>query len=166
MMEKSYTKSINFFSVFTAGLKDHSSLGSIYQTSERLGDSVTIHFTQNLTAQQETDCDTYVNTFVDSPSVQEQMAIYLEQDVDAFVKKMIFEFAAENIALGITQAGKTKAVADELRDLNYYMRAYSLYEVVVEIDRLIAAGIDPTLSPFMTDARMTEFQNKILEFLA
>jgi len=166
MAERNFTKTINFLGVFSDQLKEDVSVGPIYDKCRLLGNQLTIILTQEPSAQQDTDLTSFINGFVDAPTLEEQMALYLEKDVDKFVKEMIYEFAAENIAMGITQAGKTKAVADELRDLNYYMRSYSLYEVMAEIDRLIAAGIDPTLAPFMTDARMTDFKNKIAGFLA
>lgn len=123
-----------------------------------------LYFTEQPTEQEQVDITNLVINFVDF-TVAEQMEIYLKNDVSAFCNEIIFDFTAQNIAMGITQAGKTKVVADALRDLNYYIRCYSLYEAMAEIDRMIAAGIDPNLSPFVTETRMNDFKNVILGFL-
>jgi hypothetical protein len=70
-------------------------------------------------------------------------------------------FASENIGMGITQAGKTKLVADLLRNVDYYLSSGSLYEAMFEIDRLV---YDSTFSPFITAARLLAFKNKIRRY--
>jgi hypothetical protein len=78
---------------------------------------------------------------------------------------LIEVFATENILMGITQAGKTKAVSDYLSDVTRYAQTGSLYEVINEIDRLIALGIPLDLAPFVTVARMADFKQKVLNYL-
>jgi len=82
-----------------------------------------------------------------------------------FGNDLVIEFASENIMMGITQAGKTKDVADYTADVMRYIQSGSLYEVIHEVDRLINEGIPQELSPFVTDQRMISFKNKILEYL-
>lgn len=71
-------------------------------------------------------------------------------------------FASENIGQGITQAGKTKMVADLLRNVDYYLTSGSLYEALSEIDRLT---YDSSYSPFITSERLRVFKNKIRRYV-
>jgi hypothetical protein len=86
-------------------------------------------------------------------------------DAMNFGNNLILEFAAENVLLGITQAGKTKAVADYLADVTRYAQTGSLYEVLNEIHRLESLGLPQNLEPFVTQARINLFKQKILDYL-
>lgn len=92
-------------------------------------------------------------------------AAVVKKAVD-FGQDLMIKFAGENVALGITQAGKTKDVADYLADVTRYLQTGSLYEVMNEIDSLILAGIPIELSPFVTQSRMEEFKSKVSNYLA
>jgi len=83
-----------------------------------------------------------------------------------FFNEIMTEFAGENISLGITQAGKTKDVADYLADVLRYGQTGSLYEVMSECDRLISEGIPAGLSPFVTETRLTTFKGLIQDYLS
>ena len=76
---------------------------------------------------------------------------------------LIRQFAAENIAMGITQAGKTKLIADILKDVFYYAQTGSLYECIAAIDAIV---ILPEYAPFITEERKTDLKNKVLDVLA
>jgi hypothetical protein len=82
-----------------------------------------------------------------------------------FGTDLMEEFAAENVMSGITQAGKTKQVADYLADVIRYVQTGSLYEVINEVDRLIAAGIPPELDPFVTQDILNNFKSRVLVYL-
>lgn len=88
------------------------------------------------------------------------------KDAIDFGNELLVTFAAENVALGITQAGKTKEVADYLADVTRYIQTGSLYEVMNEIDRLIAEGLPLKLDPFISPNRINQFKNKIIEYLS
>ena len=83
-----------------------------------------------------------------------------------FFNEELVKFSAENIIMGITVLNKTKDVADYLQSVMRYGQSGSLYEVVHEVDTLIAAGIPGDLAPFVTDARLTALKNQILDYLA
>lgn len=76
---------------------------------------------------------------------------------------LIKQFAAENIMLGITQAGKTKLIADTFKEVFYYAQTGSLYECLSSLDAIV---ITPEMSPFLTEARRTDLRNKLLNLLA
>lgn len=80
-------------------------------------------------------------------------------------KELLIEFASENVLMGITAAGKTKAVADYLQNIDRYARTGSLYECVNEIDTLIAGEIPVDLSPFVTETRLLNFKQLVLDYL-
>ena len=88
----------------------------------------------------------------------------IENAIEYFNEVMV-EFAAENITLGITVAGKTKDVADYLQNILRYGQSGSLYEVIAEVDVLKLAGIPANLSPFVTDARLDAFKQKFVDYL-
>jgi hypothetical protein len=79
-----------------------------------------------------------------------------------FANEIITTAIAENIAMGITQAGKTKLILDTLRDVHYYLQAGSLYEVLTAVDVIT---VTQEMSPFITTARLTAFKNKIRAYL-
>lgn len=83
----------------------------------------------------------------------------------AFGQDLIVDFAAENVLMGITQAGKTKDVADYLSNVMRYAQSGSLYEVIAEVDRLVADGLPANLEPFITTARMAEFKSRVEAYL-
>ena len=126
---------------------------------------VNIYFTEEPSSSQDVELNSIINDHVPSPTFHYTMVNYLSKDVYEFVKQLRLDFAADNIELGITQMGKTRTVADKLRDLNYYLDVFSLYAAVQVIDEMIASGLDPEDAPFITEPRMTEFKNKILQFL-
>lgn len=83
----------------------------------------------------------------------------------AFFNNISVKYAAENIAMGITAAGKTKDVADYLKEVIRYGQTGSLYEVINEIDALVAATVPGNLSPFVTETRLEEFKAKVEAYL-
>lgn len=84
---------------------------------------------------------------------------------EAFGKSLIVKAAKENILMGITQAGKTKAVSDYFRFLQRYLKEGSLYAGLDEIDRLITEGVPTELAPYVTEARINAYKAEILTYL-
>lgn len=90
--------------------------------------------------------------------------------IDKKVKKainsannIINKFCAENILLGITQYGKTKIIADALKDVFYYAQTGSLYECLTAMD---AITITEEMAPFLTNERRIELKNKIVNVIS
>lgn len=79
-----------------------------------------------------------------------------------FANEIMNIAAAENILMGITQVGKTKLIADTLRDVTYYLQSGSLYEAMTSIDAVV---ITAEMAPFITSSRLLEFKNKIRVYL-
>lgn len=87
-------------------------------------------------------------------------------EASIFGNNLIAKAIVENIAMGITQAGKTKAVADLFSNLQYYLKTGSLYAAVAEIDRMVNDGVDPSLDPFVTEERLNNYKSQIQAYLS
>ena len=83
-----------------------------------------------------------------------------------FGNQLIKDYAIANVMLGITQAGKTKVVAMLMRDLVYFCQTGSLYEVMNEVDRIIAEEDLSQVTPFVTVEKLNQFKQKVQTFLS
>jgi hypothetical protein len=72
------------------------------------------------------------------------------------------DFSTENILMGITVAGKTKLIADTLRDVSYYGTSGSLYEVLTSIDSIV---LTEAMAPFLTTERVAAFRAKVVNLI-
>jgi hypothetical protein len=69
------------------------------------------------------------------------------------------EFAVENVMLGITQAGKTKLIADALSSVFYYASTGSLYEAINALDAVV---VTEGMWPFLTEEKKAAFRLKFV----
>ena len=79
-----------------------------------------------------------------------------------FGAALIAMYASENVAMGITQAGKTNAVLSALSAVRNSLQSGSLYDALAEIQNVT---IDPTLAPYITAPRMKVYANYIRAYL-
>jgi len=79
-----------------------------------------------------------------------------------FGQQMLIRVAAENVRLGITQAGKTRQVRETLGDIVLCLLTGSLYDAMSLVRAIPADKKDDT---FITDARLLSFINEIEAFL-
>ena len=77
--------------------------------------------------------------------------------------KLVDEVAGENIIAQITAAGKTKLIADALKDVAYYGSQGSLWEVFYAVEKV---QITPEMAPFLTEERRQRFKNRIIQILS
>jgi hypothetical protein len=163
MLEKTYTLAafnVHNFLQETIGLGFRDIMSSIID-----GDGeVTFYFTDHLTPEQLAELDSATSNHDATITVAKQIEPVIQAAIE-FFGALTVTFAAENVALGITQSGKTKGVADYLANVLRYGQSGSLYEVINEIDALLAGGIPVELDPFVTIPRLNEFKNKILGYL-
>lgn len=98
-----------------------------------------------------------------------QLQVYqnLITEAMAFGNDLMIQFAAENIILGITQAGKTGPVLVYTSTLINCLLTGSLYSAVDQINIMINDSSDTksNLSPFITNARLTIYKNLIIAWL-
>lgn len=83
-------------------------------------------------------------------------------DAIEFGDRLLVEFAAENVILGINQAGKTSEVLGKLSSVNDAISTGSLYEAVSRIKAVPVGDYDST---FITIGRLVLFVNKIEAYL-
>ncbi len=114
-----------------------------------------------------TEDQTTLNTLVSSHIAFDQQKVVQNIISNAmnFGSEIVKKVATENVMLGITQAGKTKIVADVCKNLQYYLTTGSLYVAIDEINRLIAEELDPNLEPFVTEARLNSVKSEIQSYL-
>lgn len=77
-------------------------------------------------------------------------------------QELIVTFAAENIGLGITQAGMTTQVRSVTADVVSALSTGSLYDAITAARAIPPASYDAT---FVTAARLLAFINKIEDYL-
>lgn len=145
--------------------------------TQLIGTDLRIHFNTSLSAGEKTALDEVIAAH-NGKSTAESLGVYLDTQVFPFVTSLVRTFAAENIAMGITQAGKTGHV------LSLFSRYYpvpnasfpnnlknSLDTGSLYISRAVLQHIrdNPSefsgLDPFVTDARLLVMKNKIETFL-
>ena len=143
----------------------------------RLGSNFDVTFQNSISAGDQTVLDSIIAAHVHITTA-ESLEVYLDTSVFPFVKKLMNVFAAENISMGITQAGKTGDV------LGLFVKQYdvnsnslpislkdtfdtgSLYESIKVITYIRNNPSEFTgMSPYITDARLLEMLNKIETFL-
>lgn len=174
MIQLEFNKSINNIGKLSVELKANNSK---FDSLTVRGDMLYLNYSSSLLQPEIDSISNLVNNFVEI-SVQEQTKNYLLADVDAFITDLEAEFAAENMLLGITQAGKTGAVlgvmservtlAGETRPFSLLdtFRTKSLFEAIRVIDHLVTNIATYEVSPFITADRLNAFKAKIEEFLA
>lgn len=74
-------------------------------------------------------------------------------------RNLVVTVAAENVAMGITQSGKTQLIADTFEQVMFYGQTGSLYEAYIALGKIKPT---PEMAPFVTDARITWMRNQIM----
>lgn len=92
----------------------------------------------------------------------ERIKVLVLKPAKQFALEIEETFVAENIAMGITQAGKTDLVTERLAEVLKHVRNASLYSALSAIENVV---IDESVAPFITVPRMITFANKIKKYL-
>jgi hypothetical protein len=79
-----------------------------------------------------------------------------------FGKELILEFTAENVALGITQAGMTSTIIERTKDVFISLERGSLYDAIIKM-KSFPDDLKDTL--YITNDRILKFINKIEKHL-
>lgn len=81
----------------------------------------------------------------------------------SYWQQMVIMFAAENIAMGITQAGKTQLISNALEEVLVYGSQGSLWEAYNALNGVI---ITPEMAPFLTADRIEWMRNQMITVIA
>lgn len=86
----------------------------------------------------------------------------------SFGQKLVVQYAAQNVAAGITQVGKTLALITYMSTLSVCLNTGSLYEAINQINIMIADTSDTkaNLSPFVTNDILYTYLNLIQTYLS
>lgn len=134
-------------------------------------ENLRLTFTASITQQEEDYVYDYWDSLTEqtetTPTSEEQLENIknLVKQAMTFGQGLIITFAAENVAMGITQANKTRQVATYLSNLQVFLNSGSLYGALQEIDDIITAGIPENLSPYVTEERLLEYKEIIEDYL-
>jgi hypothetical protein len=81
---------------------------------------------------------------------------------EAFAK-LSQQIAGTNVIQQITAAGKTKLIADAVKDAAYYGNSGSLWECYRAVESI---QITPEMAPFLTEEKKQQFKNKLIEIIS
>lgn len=76
---------------------------------------------------------------------------------------LINQYAGANLIQQITAAGKTKLIADAVRDVMYYGTTGSLWEAYSAVE---AIQVTPEMAPFITEDIKQDFKNKLIGIIS
>ena len=131
----------------------------VYVSQE--GSTVSVYSDYNLTSEQITTIDSLVNSH-NSARTLNQIVYDKVSSARAYGDKLITDFAAENVAMGITQLGLTNHVRKALSEVTSCLVTGSLYDAVTEIKLLNPNTFDNYI---LTPSRLLVFRNKIETYL-
>jgi hypothetical protein len=154
-----------------------SAVASFFQHIESSGDLIKISMSQELDSSQVAFLTAVVNAH-NGISTSESLKNYLQGSVFPFVTDLLTTFSAENIAMGITQAGKTGHVLSLFGKVypvpnqtfqNSLKLSFDTGSLYVSLEIIQHVRNNPVefegLSPYITDQRLKEMKNKIESFL-
>jgi len=139
----------------------HLSLNQYFDGFTQKGTQVILFYKAPLTEEQQSAIQLADVGFVDSDPLTyicDSIIIPARQ----FGQTLINRFAAENVLLGITQAGKTNYVRKALREITDCLNSGSLYDAIYECRQIPSEAKD---NIFITDARLLCMINEIERYL-
>lgn len=173
-MDIQFVKTVNNTGKLDSDLR---ALTSKFQYLVQKGEQIILTFNPVLIQSEVDAVSNLVNNFVEV-SIVDLLRIYMTTKVTPFITEMKYQILAENISMGITQAGKT---ADVLGFFNTpvilpgSVRPVTFKQTLDEGSLNITAALlqyfiaNPDLysdlSPFVTQARLNDMLTKIVAFL-
>lgn len=102
-------------------------------------------------------------TYFPIPQASFDRCLAIVQKAQVVWTLMVAEFAAENIAMGITQANKTALIADALYTVAVYGSQGSLWQAFAALS---AVKVTPEMAPFLTNDRIQFMKNKMITVIS
>lgn len=138
-----------------------SSLASKYSYLIISDTQTTVGTISDLTTEEETTLAGLVTAHTATPSSTEFVRQVIYNSIE-FGVSLVIEFATENVLLGITQAGMTTTVRNNMIEVLSAIQTGSLYDARSVLLNLPEESKDST---FITNARIIQFVNKIETYL-
>lgn len=159
MYSMSFTKNSFDLDSLTSDINHNISLeeGNSLMYIGAIGNIITLNFISEPDEAQKTQISSIVTSHSNNTAI-----IGIIQNAIRFGQSIIIEFAAENVAMGITQDGMTKTVRENTVEIVNALLTGSLYDAATAIKTLDASKKDPK---YITDARLLKFLNKIESYL-
>lgn len=101
-------------------------------------------------------------TYFNIPQPTYDKCFALVQNAQKIWSLMVAEFAAENIAMGITQSGKSGLIADALFTVATYGSQGSLWQAY---NALSTVKVTPEMAPYLTADRIQFMKNKMIQII-
>jgi hypothetical protein len=172
MYQLPFVKTINNIAKLDTDLK---TLEPKYVNCTIRGDNLTVNF-ESILVQGEIDAvSNLINTFVET-SLHDQVVDALKNPYTRFVDQLMFDIAAENMLMGITQLGKTADFVGLLENpvtlpgkpyptsLYTALRINALTVAMDILDYYMADMATYEIAPFVTTERFTAIKATISNF--
>jgi hypothetical protein len=101
--------------------------------------------------------------FFGIPDAEYDVCVTIMQAAISAWQNLVITVAAENLAMGITQSGKTQLIADALEQVMTYGSCGSLW---LAYNALSEVEITPEMSPYITEARVQWMKNQLIQVIA
>lgn len=170
-----FTKTISNISKLDADIRANCTK---YQSCSIKGDQLQVMFSTSLTQAEVNNVSALITTFVEV-DVTEELKEHVSKTISPFIEDFMYQILAENIEMGITQAGKTAEV------LGFFCHPFVLpgktrgvsikdsldtcsLTVTVEVLNYLIANPDlySDLSPYVTSARLTAWRDSTIAVIS
>lgn len=108
------------------------------------------------------DGRSFTAPIIEQLDINTQVQIKIQKAIIGFNNLMV-QFVTSNVLTGITQAGKTKLIADTLDDVMRYGQSGSLYAVISALQTIVLTS---DMAPFLTTNIINNFIQQIQQLLA
>jgi hypothetical protein len=173
-----FTKVLQNPSKFHDDIKAHATLGAIYVCFTSKGDNLQISFSRNMTQGEVDACGILVRDY-QPVSIVENLRTYMKSKIEPFIESLLLTIQAENIAMGISQSGRTSEVVgffSEAHLLPGKTRKVSLKDsldtnsltVTIELFNhlILNPAIYADLAPYITQERLISWRDQAVRTLS
>lgn len=102
-------------------------------------------------------------TYFPMPQAAYNQCLAIVLSAQAAWAGMVQQFAAENIAMGITQAGKTQLISDALEQVLVYGSSGSLWQAYAALNEVV---VTPEMAPYLTEERIQWMKNIMIQAIS
>jgi hypothetical protein len=101
--------------------------------------------------------------FFNIPDEEYNICLAIVEAAQEAWSNIVITIAAENLAMGITQSGKTQLIADTVNQVMIYGSSGSLWLAYNELSKIV---VTPEMAPYITAARIEWVRNQLIQSIA